>query len=176
MQVVSNSEGIATPAKRTGRGGHNRTHGMSQTRLYRIWCAMKKRCENPAAENFEWYGGKGVRVCDEWDKSFEPFRDWSMQHGYADDLEIDRIETSGGYSPLNCRWTTHEAQSNNKTNNRILAAFGEFKSMAEWSKDMRCVVSYYSLRSRLRYGWDAETAMKTPARPFSRRGESCVQS
>ncbi len=82
------------------------THGGTGTRLFRIWSAIKTRCSNPKVINYRYYGGKGIAVCEEWKESFTAFRDWSMEHGYADNLEIDRIESDKGYSPENCQWIT----------------------------------------------------------------------
>lgn len=84
------------------------THGRSRTRLYRIWCAMKDRCNRPGAINYKWYGGSGVKVCDEWSNSFTAFSEWAKSSGYKDDLTIDRIDSSRGYEPNNCRWITRE--------------------------------------------------------------------
>lgn len=81
----------------------NTTHGAFGTRLYGIWAGMKSRCLNPRRKIFAYYGAKGVRVCDEW-LCFEPFRDWALSHGYADDLTIDRIDPRGHYRADNCRW------------------------------------------------------------------------
>ena len=67
-------------------------HGMSHSRLYQIWNAMKQRCENPNAISYPRYGGKGITVCEEWQKSFIAFRDWALSHGYADNLTIDFCE------------------------------------------------------------------------------------
>ena len=83
-------------------------HGMSHTRLYRIWNAMKQRCENPKAISFPRYGGRGIAVCTEWKNSFEAFRNWAMANGYSDKLTIDRINNDGNYEPSNCRWVTNK--------------------------------------------------------------------
>lgn len=86
-------------------------HGGRQTRLYRIWCAMKARCNNPATFGYRWYGAKGVRVCNEWLESFAAFRTWALSNGYKGGLTIDRKETDGNYEPDNCHWITQGENS-----------------------------------------------------------------
>jgi hypothetical protein len=81
------------------------THGSSYTSLYRIWNAMRFRCTNSGHRYYKHYGGKGVRVCNEW-QAFEPFRDWALSHGYALGLTIDRLDSAGNYTPTNCQWLT----------------------------------------------------------------------
>lgn len=76
-----------------------------RTRLYRTWAAMKRRCYNPNVKAWPWYGGKGVTVCPEW-HDYAAFKAWALTSGYDDDLEIDRIDSGGNYSPDNCQWIT----------------------------------------------------------------------
>ena len=64
----------------------------SRKRLYKIWEQMKYRCYNPKCINYKRYGGRGIEVCEEWKNDFQDFYDWSMTHGYLDNLTIDRIE------------------------------------------------------------------------------------
>lgn len=91
------------------------THGECGTRLYRIWKKMKSRCHNPNDPDYQrWYGSKGVSVCLEWYYNFWIFRNWSILHGYKDDLSIDRIDPYGNYEPSNCRWATALEQARNK--------------------------------------------------------------
>lgn len=92
---------------------HRQTHGQSYSRLYRTWANMKARCENPNNHNYVYYGGRGIRVCDE-SKSFEPFEAWALSNGYSENLTIDRINVDGNYEPANCRWATVTEQNRNK--------------------------------------------------------------
>lgn len=89
-------------------------HGESKTHLYQTWLNIKQRCYNPKFSKFEYYGGRGIIVCDEWKRSYEAFRDWALSNGYEDGLTIDRIDNDGNYEPSNCRWVTMKVQNNNK--------------------------------------------------------------
>ena len=96
----------------------NYKHGKRNTRLYNIWTSMKQRCGNPKANEYENYGGRGITVCEEWEKDFEAFYDWALKNGYAHNLTIDRKDNDKGYYPDNCKWATMKEQQNNRRNNR----------------------------------------------------------
>lgn len=148
----------------------NRTHGVSKTSLHNVWNTMKARCGNPNNRSYSWYGGRGIRVCDEWRESFDAFRLWSLANGYRVGLTIDRIDNNGNYEPSNCRWSTTREQSANRSDNRLVTIFGETKTMTEWSLDERCVATRASFCQRIQVlGWTAERALITPTRKLTRR-------
>lgn len=136
------------------------THGMSKTRLYRIWRKMNHRCL-PNGSYFKY----GRRVCFEWSfdcqNGFGNFRDWSFDNGYSDDLEIDRINNDGDYDPQNCRWTTRAVQALNTKNNVRYAYKDEYKTLSEFSREYG--ISRDVLQKRVsRYGWSIQKAIETP--------------
>ena len=131
-----------------------KTHGKSNSRLYRIWRGIKSRCSDKASEN---YGGRGITVCEEWNKSFEAFCEWSMANGYSENLSIDRINNDGNYEPSNCRWVNNETQANNTRKNRKITINGETHTAREWDKIMGHPLG--TISQRLHIGWPEERAV-----------------
>jgi hypothetical protein len=157
---------------RTGSNNPNYKDGRRKTRIYRIWITMIQRCHNQNNWQFKNYGARGISVCDEWRESFIRFREWAFANGYAPDLEIDRQENDGPYAAWNCRWATKKQNCRNTRRNVIVHAFGEQKTVADWSEDHRCIVNHITLRSRLSRGTPPETAITSKriiANQFTRR-------
>lgn len=132
--------------------------------LYVRWMGIKGRCECPTNSSFAAYGGRGIRVCEEWSRSYATFKEWSLANGFQPCLHLDRINNNGPYSPENCRWVAPKKNMRNRPDNVLLTVFGETKSVAARAEDSRCPVSRYTLYDRLRYGWMHEAAVTIPLR------------
>ena len=93
-----------------------KTHGLSKKnkKLYGVWCSMKARCNNPNTKSYKNYGGRGIKVCDEWQNNFKSFYEWAINNGYKEGLEIDRIDNNGNYEPNNCRFITKQENISRK--------------------------------------------------------------
>lgn len=141
---------------------HSRTHGLSKTRIYKIYLGMKKRCYNKNYIQFHLYGGRGIKVCDEWLDGFINFYKWSLTNGYNDNLTIDRIDSNGNYEPSNCRWITTREQNLNTSKNRYITYNNETHTMKEWAE--LCNLTYSALQHRLERKWDLGKALTTPMR------------
>lgn len=92
---------------------HGGTHGDNE-RLFRIWCGMIDRCRREKNKFFARYGGRGIKVCEEW-LNFTEFQRWALSSGYTDEMTIDRIDVDKGYEPGNCQWMT-KSEHTKKTN------------------------------------------------------------
>ena len=142
--------------------GESKRKNGSRTRLYVIWCHMIERCYNPHFQAFGNYGGRGIRVCDEWRNCFVAFREWAMTNGYDDKLTLDRIDNDGNYEPSNCKWSTVREQSNNRRTSRLITYRGETKTMMQWAETIG--MPYDTFKRRLYYGWSVDKAIETPMR------------
>ena len=137
-------------------------HGGCGTRLYRIWFDMRQRCNWDKSINWHLYGGRGIKVCEEWEKDFAAFRDWALSHGYKEELQLDRIDNDGNYGPDNCRWATRIEQGNNRRTCVYVTINGETKTVVEWCKANG--ISAGTAFSRIKRGWSAEDAVTKESR------------
>jgi len=94
-------------AKKRGADGV----GRGITRLHGIWDGMKARCLNKNRPAYKNYGGRGIKVCEEWQSDYLAFKAWALANGYADNLTIDRIDNDGNYEPSNCQWLSKSENS-----------------------------------------------------------------
>ena len=134
------------------------THGESKTRLYYVWLTMRNRCIRKDVPSYSRYGGRGIKVCEEWMHSYTSFRDWALGHGYAQGLEIDRIDNNGDYCPSNCRWVDHLTNMQNTRINKLVKLNGKEYTSAEIANHFH--ISGRLFRERLRKGWSVEEAVK----------------
>lgn len=129
------------------------THNQTGTRLFNVWRNIKERCENKNYKTYPHYGGRGIRLCDEW-HDFEVFERWAKTHGYGQGLTIDRIDVNGNYEPSNCRWVTPKQQARNRRKTVFLEHNGEKRSLAEWAEVLG--EKFTTLQWRYYNGWSAE--------------------
>lgn len=155
----TNSCGCLASKATARRNRESAVHGGCGTRLYGIWIDMRQRCSYEKSINWHLYGGRGISVCDEWNESFEPFRDWALSNGYADGLQLDRIDNDGNYEPDNCRWSTRAEQGNNRRTCVYVTIDGVTKSVTEWCSEtgVNRMVAY----ARIRRGWVPAEAVTT---------------
>lgn len=140
-------------------------HGMRRSTEYRIWCNMLARCQTPSNKAFPSYGGRGITVCERWQKFSAFFAD--MGHR-PDGMSLDRIDNDAGYSPKNCRWAERKDQNRNKRNLVTIKIGQDQKCLAEWCEHFG--VSYGTVWARIKTGWPAERALTTPVFRGSRAG------
>lgn len=145
----------------------NKTHGMHKTKPYNSWDAMVQRCTNPATKHYYSYGGRGIAICEKWEK-FEGF--WEDMAGtYAEGLTLDRIDPNKGYCKDNCRWATRKQQADNRRDTVMITHEGVTKSRTQWAEEtgIHCTTIAY----RLSRGWSTEKIFSTqPNYPKRNKG------
>ena len=141
-------------------GVFTKKHGMWNTRIWNIWNAMLGRCKYPSNASYQYYGGRGIKVCERWQK-FENFYE-DMESTYKDGLTIDRKDNDGDYEPGNCRWLTYKEQMRNRDDNHNITFNGKTMCLLDWTKKLGFKKNVLSMR--LQKGWSIEKALTTPAR------------
>ena len=133
----------------------------SKNRLYRIWLNMKQRCNNPNNKDYAHYGNRGIKVCTEWENSFDSFRDWAIENGYTAKLTLDRKNNDRGYCPDNCHWATRKEQVNNRSNNLTFTYKGITHTLVECSEIYG--INFSTLHDRVMcLGYSFEEAISKP--------------
>jgi len=147
-----------------------KTHGQSgnaqqRTPAYKAWVRMRDRCYNTKSWRYKYYGGKGVKISDDW-QSFENFfRDMGQP---AEGMSLDRIDPHGNYEFSNCRWATLQQQAANKTNTVFLSIDGEKIAMTDAAR--KYGIKFQTLWARLKkHGWTDRQAVGLDPKPNRNR-------
>lgn len=132
------------------------THNMARTRPYNTWNHMMFRCYSPKDFRWNYYGGRGIKVCMDW-HTFEGF--WKdMKEGYFENAIIDRIDNNKNYKKKNCRWVTIQQSGDNKRNSLKITHNGEERTLSEWCRLLK--INYHKTYLRLyRYNYSIENAL-----------------
>lgn len=136
-------------------------HNMAHTVEYNVWTCMLQRCQNSNNPAFENYGGRGIKVCDEWKNDFVTFFNHIGKRP-SPKYSLDRIDNDKGYTPKNTQWATPIEQSNNRRSSRKITINGESKTLAQWAKCAN--IKPGTIQSRLQKGWPPEKAIFQPVR------------
>lgn len=139
-------------------------HGLSDTRTYKIWCQMRRRCLSPTNPRYADYGGRGITVAPEWND----FAVFLADMGEAPEgMSIERIDNERGYCKENCKWADQATQNRNTRRSRRVTHNGVTKTVSEWAAEYG--LSRETLAQRLRNGWNVERALTHPAHLYHGR-------
>jgi len=144
----------------------NTTHGMSGQEktypVYVVWKSMFWRCENPNHKQYKDYGGRGIKVCDEW-RNPVVFIDWALANGWRKGLSIDRIDNNGNYKPDNCHLVTAKEQARNRRSNHLVTFNGRTQCLTNWAEETKIPRSALYTRINKRH-WPVERVLTEPIR------------
>ncbi|WP_024295019.1 hypothetical protein [Lacrimispora indolis] len=129
--------------------------------LWNSYHSMKKRCLNPNCKRYKDYGGRGIKICEEWLKGFDAFADWAKANGYRNGLTIERKDVNGNYEPDNCIWITKQQQAFNKRDSIFVTYRGRTKDLMVWCNELG--LTYDTFHNRITCGWSPEKAFESPA-------------
>lgn len=144
-------------------------HGMSRTPTYVAWISMKSRCNLETSGAYKDYGGRGIRVCEEWNGP-SGFPQFLADMGpRPDGCSLERIDNNGNYEPSNCRWATQKEQMNNRRANRYIEMDGRRQTLAQWLREFNVKSTVF--HDRTSRGWTVERAIKTPLRKLRKKSK-----
>ena len=136
---------------------YKKTHGLSRTSEYKSWQSMKERCYNKNNAGYKDYGGRGIKVCNEWLNNFECFLNDIGKKPFKE-YTIERIDVNKDYCKSNCIWADKKKQANNRRSNYLLTYNGITKTRTEWA-DM-IGVNVRTIASRCRANKPIEIILK----------------
>ena len=134
-------------------GGAKRDKKGRKEKLYRTWVAMRNRCNNQNNKRYDSYGGRGIKVCKEWD-DYDNFHKWAKKNGYKKNLTIERIDNDKGYSPDNCKWATNLEQQKNTTLTSYFIIDGRKIIQADLARELgvyTSTVKQWAINGKLKY-------------------------
>lgn len=158
-------------SEKSGVHNHNYKHGLTHSRIMRIWTNMKGRCYNPREKAYKNYGARGITICSEWINDVKSFYDWAILNGYDDTLTIDRIDVNGNYEPSNCRWVDRKTQCNNQRNNHLIEYKGERLTISQISDKTK--IPSHVISNRIYSGMSEKEAVETL---YKKRGKYKTKS
>lgn len=138
----------------------NYKHGGTHERLYNIWCGMKSRCYLKSAISYHRYGGRGIKVCDEWLNNYVNFKNWALSNGYDDNLTLNRKDNDKNYCPENCNFVDLKTQQNNRSTNIRIEINNESHTVMEWCEIKN--INPDMVYKRILRGWDRIDAILIP--------------
>ena len=151
----------------------NLKHGASvkndtpEYRTFITWQSALWRCNNPNRRDYKDYGGRGIEVCERWQK-FENFvADMGIKPSR---MTLGRIDNDKGYEPTNCRWETLLEQASNRRTNRFLSLDGKRMTLENWAREIG--INRDTIGKRLEAGWSVEAALRKPLRGYETRSQS----
>lgn len=128
--------------------------------IHNTWNNMKARCNNKNRDCYYNYGGRGISICESWNKSYFDFGNWALANGWKPGLTLERINNDGNYCPENCKWATRKEQLRNRRNTVYLTYEGQKKSLKDWCDIFN--LSYGTLTKRYHKNKDPNFILGTP--------------
>lgn len=132
-------------------------HGLSKTKAWGSWRAMKERCENPNCKSYKNYGAKGITYCERWQSFANFYEDMGER---PSEHTLERLDNSKGYSKANCVWIHKSKQGLNQTSNLVYTYQGKTMILAEWTRLLN--LNYDLVYNRLRRGMSFEESITRP--------------
>lgn len=138
-----------------------KSHGMSNHILYSLFYGIRDRCYNVNCKAYDRYGGRGIKICNQWLNNPVLFIEWALSNGYKKGLSIERKKNDGDYEPSNCTWATDKEQCRHRSSNKVIEFNGQSKSVAEWAEEVQ--LPLHTLYKRLNsLKWPIDKALTTP--------------
>ncbi len=150
-------------------------HGMVGTKLHNAWRGMLNRCRNDNYIDHHRYKDRGITFCNEW-SDFLYFKNWAINNGYKEGLQLDRINNNGGYYPENCRFVTPSENVANREVTLKVSYKGRNVALAQLISEFGISDRYHLIHHRISRGWNAERAIDTPPRKGNYRRKNAVSA